>query len=183
MAVILKEMLRCEVSKTDTGRDLWWKSGKSYTSGTSVNLKFKESIYSGNEATKISGKYERTENGFEVWLYKKKFYQTSDFDLGPDDVIALINEGSNRRRLQLEKAHSLQAMTAELDSKAKRQPIPQETKTLVWQRDQGRCVECNSKENLEFDHIIPFSMGGSNTIRNLQLLCEACNRRKGATLG
>lgn len=56
--------------------------------------------------------------------------------------------------------------------------IPSKVKREVWRRDQGRCVECNSKERLEYDHIIPFSKGGSNTARNIQLLCERCNRKK-----
>jgi Holliday junction resolvasome RuvABC ATP-dependent DNA helicase subunit len=52
----------------------------------------------------------------------------------------------------------------------------------VWRRDQGRCVMCQSQEYLELDHIIPFSKGGSNTARNIQLLCESCNRQKGAKI-
>ena len=59
-----------------------------------------------------------------------------------------------------------------------RQPIADDVKQFVWQRDKGRCVKCSSQEKLEFDHIIPFSKGGSNTERNLQLLCERCNREK-----
>ena len=43
-------------------------------------------------------------------------------------------------------------------------------------------VECGSKEQLEYDHIIPVSRGGGNTERNIQLLCETCNRSKGATI-
>ena len=56
--------------------------------------------------------------------------------------------------------------------------IPKAVKLAVWRRDLGRCVQCGSQENLEFDHIIPVSKGGSNTERNIQLLCEKCNRKK-----
>lgn len=119
----------------------------------------------------------------DYWMYSRNIYATSDLELTPHDVMALLNEAHNKRRIQLEKAHALQAMSEELDSRARRAPIPQDVKVLVWQRDKGRCVECNSQKDLEFDHIIPVSMGGSNTARNLQLLCETCNRRKGATLG
>lgn len=61
--------------------------------------------------------------------------------------------------------------------------ISQDVKDKVWRRDEGRCVECGSNENLEFDHIIPFSKGGANTYRNIQLLCESCNRSKSAKIG
>jgi Holliday junction DNA helicase RuvB len=63
-----------------------------------------------------------------------------------------------------------------------RQPIPDDVKMFVWQRDGGCCVECGGREKLEFDHIIPVSGGGSNTARNIQLLCENCNRSKGAKI-
>lgn len=60
-----------------------------------------------------------------------------------------------------------------------RQSISKAVQREVWQRDRGQCVECGSKENLEFDHIIPVSKGGASTTRNIQLLCEPCNRGKG----
>jgi len=58
--------------------------------------------------------------------------------------------------------------------------IPSKVRREVWRRDQGRCSTpgCGSRKNLEFDHIIPFSEGGSNTVRNIELLCEECNRKK-----
>jgi hypothetical protein len=62
---------------------------------------------------------------------------------------------------------------------ARREAIPRAVQREVWQRDAGHCVDCGTKEKLCFDHIVPFSRGGSNTVRNIQLLCERCNLSKG----
>ena len=63
---------------------------------------------------------------------------------------------------------------------ARRERIPEDVRLFVWQSDEGKCVKCASRKKLEYDHIIPLARGGSNTKRNIQLLCEACNREKGA---
>jgi 5-methylcytosine-specific restriction endonuclease McrA len=62
--------------------------------------------------------------------------------------------------------------------KPRRDAIPRLVQREVWQRDGGRCVECFTRERLCFDHIVPFSKGGGNFVRNLQLLCEPCNLSK-----
>ena len=56
--------------------------------------------------------------------------------------------------------------------------ISGKVKAFVFERDKGKCVYCGSAENLEFDHIIPASKGGSNTERNIQLVCSGCNHIK-----
>jgi Holliday junction DNA helicase RuvB subunit len=56
--------------------------------------------------------------------------------------------------------------------------IPFEVRIKVWRRDNGKCVKCGSRQNLEFDHVIPVSNGGSHSARNIELLCENCNRFK-----
>ncbi|HPR77325.1 MAG TPA: HNH endonuclease, partial [Candidatus Limiplasma sp.] len=57
--------------------------------------------------------------------------------------------------------------------------IPTSVKVEVWQRDKGKCVKCGSNINLHYDHIIPFSKGGSSTTSaNIQLLCAHCNLQK-----
>lgn len=58
--------------------------------------------------------------------------------------------------------------------------IPQDVKIAVAARDGGRCRQCGSIQDLHFDHVIPWSKGGANTVTNIQLLCGPCNRRKGA---
>jgi len=64
------------------------------------------------------------------------------------------------------------------EEKKKSMPIPSRVKRHVLKRDKGRCVQCRSKKHLEYGHIIPLSDGGKNTVGNIQLLCQECNRMK-----
>ena len=73
--------------------------------------------------------------------------------------------------------------TPNADLQFERLPIPESVRNEVWRRDEGKCARCKSVRNLEFDHIIPVSRGGSNTARNIQLLCEDCNRQKSNNIG
>ena len=57
--------------------------------------------------------------------------------------------------------------------------IPSPVKLVVWKRDKGKCVKCSSNDNLHFDHIIPYSKGGSSLVaENIQLLCAKHNLAK-----
>jgi 5-methylcytosine-specific restriction endonuclease McrA len=57
--------------------------------------------------------------------------------------------------------------------------IPTSVKREVWKRDGGKCAQCGSDKNLHFDHIIPWSRGGSSTkVENIQLLCAVHNLSK-----
>lgn len=58
--------------------------------------------------------------------------------------------------------------------------IPGSVMQEVYVRDNGRCVQCGSVDNLHYDHKIPFSKGGSSKdARNIQLLCARHNLSKG----
>ncbi len=56
--------------------------------------------------------------------------------------------------------------------------ISTSTKKIVFARDGGMCQCCGSSQNLEYDHIIPYSCGGVSEVSNIQLLCRKCNRSK-----
>jgi HNH endonuclease len=110
------------------------------------------------------------------WLYRDRIWWERE-DLGPADVEALADECLDRKQRRLERAHGRTARAPA------RPGIPREVRLAVFERDGGRCVECGSRALLQFDHVIPVALGGSSAAANLQLLCDACNREKGATLG
>ncbi len=114
-----------------------------------------------------------------ILLYRNAFYSVS----GPydsDEARMIFKDWYERKR---KKIAALNSGNDEDLKSLRRSRIAETVRHEVWRRDQGKCVECGSNENLEFDHIIPVSRGGSNTVRNIQLLCESCNRRKSDSIG
>ena len=91
---------------------------------------------------------------------------------------------SLRLALLCQKCADDEGLVSEKEKDASRsRRISEDVRDAVWNRDGGKCVQCGSNEDLEFDHIIPFSKGGANTKRNIQLLCESCNRKKSDKIG
>jgi len=66
--------------------------------------------------------------------------------------------------------------TSAAPAKTQRQPS-KALQHAVWLRDRGRCRNCGSTHNLNYDHIKPVALGGETTIENLRLLCFHCNQR------
>jgi 5-methylcytosine-specific restriction endonuclease McrA len=68
--------------------------------------------------------------------------------------------------------------SAKPSAKIAKRYIPTAVRRQVWINAQGKCQHCSSKFGLEYDHVIPFALGGDHSPENLRLLCRNCNQRK-----
>lgn len=114
--------------------------------------------------------YEKIRNG--IWVYNGLF-----------KLVDAWQEQSNARKvfkfkLELTDENVVKQQNELTDIEHNR-IIPTSVKLEVWKRDKGKCVICGSSDNLHFDHIIPYSKGGSSLVaENIQLLCAKHNLEK-----
>ena len=117
--------------------------------------------------------YEKIKDG--IWVYNGVF----------ELVDAWIEKSDDRNVFKFK----LQITDKTIDQKEKRKTelkdldhnrmIPTSVKLEVWKRDKGRCVQCGRIDNLHFDHILPYSKGGTSLkAENIQLLCARHNLQK-----
>ena len=135
-------------------------NGKFFTAAQSYKIKLTE------EPHKVKV-YEKIKEG--IWCYKG-FFNLVDAKVVFDGVrnvfkfyLKPVEFISKRKEIEL--SHS--------------RLIPTAVKLEVWARDKGQCVLCGSKENLHFDHDLPFSKGGTSlTADNVRILCMKHNLKK-----
>lgn len=121
-----------------------------------------------------------TKDGRQHWMFRGQYWW-DDETLSPSDVQALIWERERLQRARLERARLNQQLARNGARPETRPVISKELKLAVYRRDGGRCVACGSTFDLQYDHVIPFSLGGATSLENLQLLCSSCNQAKGAS--
>ena len=124
-------------------------------------------------------------DGYKLASYYNDFVSMADKAerLGAD-LPADSYQTAARLRGHLDEARQIRLIRFEVPKgpmpfeQTTRETIPESVRATVWRRDGGACVQCDSKEHLQFDHIIPVSKGGATSTVNLQLLCRACNLKK-----
>lgn len=104
----------------------------------------------------------------EIQIYEESIFE--EFRLMRDRILELTSIIPSKEKITPSK-------------KKRSRTIPKSVRREVWRRDDGKCTLCGSNEDIEYDHIIPHAKGGSNTERNIQLLCESCNRKKSDKIG
>ncbi|MFB3885425.1 MAG: HNH endonuclease [Thermodesulfobacteriota bacterium] len=114
--------------------------------------------------------YEKIRPG--IWSYNGVFHLVDSW---------LENDG--QRKVFKFKLQAIEGETSSTGpSKELSEPhrvIPTHVKLEVWKRDRGKCVICGATDELTFDHIIPYSKGGTSlSAKNIQLLCERHNIAK-----
>ena len=113
--------------------------------------------------------YEKIHSG--IWVYNGLFKLI--------DSWLEISNARNVFKFRLELIEDQMPYSNETHDLEHSRVIPASVKLQVWKRDKGRCVICGSNDNLHFDHIIPYSKGGSSLVaENIQLLCARHNIEK-----
>jgi 5-methylcytosine-specific restriction endonuclease McrA len=127
-----------------------FKRGSRFSERVRVYEKIRQGIWSYNGVFHLVDSWRESRNGRSVFKFKLVAVE------GEEDFDQPVPAWTRTRRV-----------------------IPTHVKLEVWKRDGGKCAKCGATEDLHFDHIIPWSKGGSSTTPdNVQLLCGKHNLEK-----
>jgi len=125
---------------------------------------------------KTGGTWAGTGWAFKGYVYEIEYKDQLPYSKEEEELLILEHYDNERKKFEgLKRKYKSKAIEEEA---YKRERISEEVRIAVWRRDDGKCAHCGSREKLEYDHIVPVSKGGGNTARNIELLCESCNRKK-----
>ena len=94
----------------------------------------------------------------------------------------LVNQANSQKadtKPKIKKPVSKAESKPNQDKSKRSRHISTSLRVSILHRDGYKCVFCGrsaKQVELEVDHILPFSKGGSNEPSNLQTLCFDCNR-------
>lgn len=154
--------------------------------GNEAVVDFFERLQIGERLFEWVEKDEHRKASLRLWLFRNKLVAVDGWEAASREEIVtqvkhrVLSEEKNFQNMRRE--IELFEKLSQLPPQRNRERIPEDVRMFVWRRDEGRCVKCGSREKTEFDHIIPLTHGGSNTARNIELLCERCNRQKGSRI-
>ena len=155
----------------------WHFIDKNSVEKLSLGATFETVSYSTIFEWRIKSEVEWRPSWYE-WIFMGNVYEVTG-DYTDEQKRLLILEAFDKERVYFEKLKTkYDSGSAESSDAYSRPRIPESVRIEVWRRDGGKCARCGSREKLEYDHIVPISRGGSNTARNIELLCEKHNRSK-----
>jgi len=132
----------------------------------------------------------KLDNGEKLDAIRRKWFKKEVADFNPDDypdsVPKILLEASCRVFGHVCPVFLVaEPLTETRERRRHTRSIPRDVMLKVVRRDGQICQKCNNPvpdNEMEFDHIIPFSKGGKSTMENLRLIHKSCNRGKGNTL-
>lgn len=96
-------------------------------------------------------------------------------NLSPDELIQFVFKAA-KEKVEKEKFKQTPNPKSPPPAKVNQRHIQNYIKRQVYQENQ-KCAQCGSNHRLNYDHSMPFALGGPSSIENIRLLCENCNQR------
>lgn len=118
--------------------------------------------------------------GLPWGIYYNKHGQRRD--LNPDALEAEIQQLLKDKEVQKKSAIYEYLLTRD-EKKLNLRAFDDDVKEQIYEEQDHKCVYCGKTfelNEMEGDHITPWSQGGKTIPENCQMLCKTCNRSKGA---